>query len=103
MVKHTRRRHRQRRNNKTRVKSRVHKKLVKKSRNRKHYKPRMTRRKQRGGNPAPIDDNADNSLVTHDDSNTPISFGYAMATVKPSDLGMANPIPIKSYQQCPSK
>ena len=102
MVKHTRR-HRQRRNNKTRVKGRINKKMAKKSRKGRSIKVRRTRRKQRGGNPAPIDDNVDNSLVTHDESNTPISFGYAMATVKPSDLGMANPIPIKSYEQCPSK
>ena len=103
MVKHTRRVRRTKRNLKSRTKGRVHKKNTKRHTRTKHRKSHMTRRKQRGGNPAPIDKSFGENIAVKDDSNIPISFGYAMATVKPADLGMANPTPIKSYEQCQSK
>ena len=103
MVKHTRRARRTKRNQRSKVKGRLHKKNTKRHTRTKHRKSHMTRRKQRGGNPAPIDKSFGENIAVKDDSNIPISFGYAMATVKPVDLGMANPIPIKSYEQCPSK
>lgn len=76
---HKKRAHKTRRHHK-----RAHKKMT-----RKHKRHSRRHRRMRGGMPQPF-------------SNVPISFGYSMNTARlsPKMSALANPIPIKAYENC---